>query len=471
MFFRSCALGLFCLFAPHFSEAMDWINPTNVNDPRFDSTTGQLKANPKNDTTLEIDTYRVPARRSTLLDRKGKILAYDVAFTRPAIWLIGGHSAEVLKTFENDLKKLNSLLNKDIEMAQLELDFFEKRRGTPIVLNIHLTEQEILKIQNAKIPRLRVIVSSMRSYPFASEMAHAVGWSTALTGYSKTHLYNPIYGQSGLESLLNKELTPRAGTLDVLRDTQDNTLKIIRESSGQEAKTVKVSIDSVLQKKLLISLKEKIKKGVLLVADALSGEVVVMLSLPSFDPNKFSPFEDIKYKNKILSDTSEPLSNRIFRKYQGIDLNAFKNSIRFKEDFEILVVDANANYAKLMSKETYSVEDMGVTPLYLLTLAQTLTYSAPLTLTSNAALKNIEDLEDLGVWNRVNFMGSATRDGSYVADNSAYTQTHKALVSVSTTEDRKYNIVLISEDTNMSDSRLSEINTTVEKKLGTSGPR
>lgn len=465
MILRLCALGLLCLSIQHLSAAFAWQNPRNVEDPRFDSATGQLKANPKNDVSLELNSYRVPARRTSIVDRNGKFLAHDVAFPRPAIWLIGGHGADVLNTFESDLNKLEILLSREIEVEPLDLIFFEKRRGTPLVLNLQLSEEEVLRIEKAKIPRLRSVVASSRNYPLASIMAHAVGWSTALRGYSRTHLYNPIYGQSGMESLFNKELTPQSGTVDVLKDAQDHTLKAIRESPAEEASTLQVSLDSNLQKKLLKTLNNKIKKGALLVADALSGEVLVLLSLPSFDPNKLSPFEDINYKNKLLKDSAEPLSNRVYRKYQGIDLNDFKNSIRFKEDLDHLVNEANNNYAKLISEDSYDVKEKGITPLYLLALAQTLSYSAPLSLKATAAKKNLEDFEDLGPWNRVNYLASATREGRYVLNNSAYPQTHKALLYVGTTQDRKYNFVLISEDKNMNDNSLIEIKTLVENTL------
>lgn len=446
-----------------------WENPTNKKDSRFDPTTGKLKSGPKNDTSLEIKIYKLPAVRSSLRDRNGIYIAYDVNFPRPAIWLSSGSGKEILKDFEDNLYKLNSLLNRNFSIAHYPPQFFEERRGSPVVLNEALSPNEIERLTAKKESRIQVVHTSARHYPYSDILAHICGWATILPELSLTHLYNPPYGKSGLESIFNKLLTPRAGTLEILKDAADHTLKQLYQNPAEKPTTLTVTVDAELQKKVLLKIRSKLKEGVVLVADSATGEIPVLLSLPSFDPNRHTPFADIKYKQQLLEDKTEPLSNRIFRDYKGVDIEALSQRMRFESDFSLNQYSASRNCARLLNKESFISSSSGLTPLYLLNLIQTLTHSAPLTLLSpsNPSFKKSDNsgFDELGNWNYIDFFSSATREGQYMKADSEVLQIKNAHVYIGSSRDRNFNFVLISEESDATDETLLEIKNSIEEVL------
>lgn len=341
-----------------------WVNPENIKDSRFDPKTGYFKASIKTDTSLEFRNFKIPPPRATLKDRRGVVLAYDEYFPRVAIWIEGGDAPKASDRFFKDLKVLGELINREIDMGDIPLKMFEERRGSPIVFNQVLSSAELEKIQKSNRPRIRVLQSTKRNYPFTSSLVHAVGWSTSLNFLSDTFIFHPIKGRSGIESLLDKRLSGKMGTLEVLRDARDYTLKMIFESQGESLDALNLGLDFVLQDKVINAINGSLTKGVVLVADALSGEIPVMLSLPTFNPMSFSPFVKEKFQTEYLSDPSEPMANRIYRNYYGSSWKNLENYLRYKDDFDSLSHQASVDYAQLMNLNSFVPQDRNVTPLF-----------------------------------------------------------------------------------------------------------
>lgn len=453
---------LFSLFVFSAQGKTVWVNPENKKDPRCDAETGHVKATITTDTSMEFRSFKVPQWRATFTDRQGVVLATDVAFSRAAIWLEGGDVEKVKKRFEADKVKLAELLKRDLRLAKLPLAVFEERRGSPIVFNQQLSEDDVAAIKKANLPRIRAIESSHRHYPLGAVFSHAVGWVMREESLTENYLFPTIRGRAGLESILNEEAAGKSGLIEVLRDSTNFEVKMILETAGVPAQLIELGLDSKLQSKVFESVSSEIKNGVVLVADTQTGEVPVMLSLPVFDPNIFNPFTKNTEFDKCAADDEEPLANKIYRNYKRIVLDDFSKCLKRPEDFQDFLREASYDYAKLMDIQGFIADESTVTPLFLLTLLQRMTESAPITFLKNKAspLGKVEESASCE-----GLKGTARRRGSFYLNGESIGLIKNASYYLGTTKNKQFNIVIFVEDSQINEKALLRIKKKIEKAL------
>lgn len=133
----------------------------------------------------------------------------------------------------------------------------------------------------------------LRRYPTGPLFAHPVGY------------YSIRYGRGGLEQSHNEDLSGRGGVV-TMRELGDRLL-----GQGQKGDNLALSMDSRVQQAAFAALGER--KGAIVALDPLNGQVLAMVSKPSFDPNPLSAHEgDIQERawQALTSDKDRPLNNR-----------------------------------------------------------------------------------------------------------------------------------------------------------------
>ena len=206
----------------------------------------------------------------------------------------------------------------------LQLDYGELsqtiRHATrpQIIIKDQLSRDEIAWIEShqdeTSYPEMQLIQSWRRQYPQNGFAAHVTGYvgeisETELSGpaFSEYH-QGDVIGKDGLERQYDKTLRGVDGQQRVQVDNlghERQTETTQEASAGQDLQT---TLDLDLQSVAELSMEGK--RGAVVALDPRSGEVLAMVSRPSFDPNKFTGRISRKDWNEIMTDPYKPLLNR-----------------------------------------------------------------------------------------------------------------------------------------------------------------
>lgn len=164
-------------------------------------------------------------------------------------------------------------------------------------------------------------VDNVRTYPMGEKFAHAVGYVGEISGsqlasedYTNYRLGDRI-GQSGIEAQYEKVLRGIDGGEIVEVDSLGIKLRSLRQNPPIPGQNLYLTIDADLQEIIYLHLKEGLEKsgsccGAAIAMDPGNGQVLALVSLPSYDPNIFTSLMDDQGIIKIFSHPDFPVLNR-----------------------------------------------------------------------------------------------------------------------------------------------------------------
>lgn len=244
-----------------------------------------------------IRSYMYEPPRGLISDRNGKILAISVP----------------VKTVYADAYEMNNkkvthnpeLLRKIAQILEIDAkDLFDKI-SNPRRRNVRL--KQYLPLENAhelaklKVPGLEISDNYRRYYPTGEINSHLVGF-----------LNSEGKGVYGVEQSFNQYLTSEPSTRTARKDLEGHIIENISVvEPGKLGGNLILSIDDRLQTFAFGALKNvvsesKASAASVIMMDVKSGEVLVMVNYPSFDPNDRSVFDSEKARNRALLDGFEP---------------------------------------------------------------------------------------------------------------------------------------------------------------------
>lgn len=177
----------------------------------------------------------------------------------------------------------------------------------------YISRDEAIKMEIDNDPRFKGLeFDSIRTYPLASASAHILGYVGEITAeelkMAKYKGYNPgdKVGRGGIEETYEKILRGTDGGEIIEVDAQGNKLRTLRETPAIPGQNLYLTIDAGLQMAAQKQLEEAVKKnksccGSVIAQDPRSGEILALVSYPSYNPKDIS--------GAILSDNS-PMLNR-----------------------------------------------------------------------------------------------------------------------------------------------------------------
>ena len=186
-----------------------------------------------------------------------------------------------------------------------------------------ITREEALAMEVKNDPKVANLeVDNVRTYPFKEKIAHIVGYVGEI---SETQLKDPDFkgyrlgdriGQSGIEFQYEKILKGIDGGEIIEVDSKGSKLRSLRLDAPIAGQNIYLTIDSVLQDKIYQNLKDALVKagsccGAAVAVDPQNGQVLALLSLPSYDPNIFSENGDDSAISDILNGSGSPVLNRV----------------------------------------------------------------------------------------------------------------------------------------------------------------
>lgn len=263
----------------------------------------------KNRTAVRLT---LPAR-GYIYDRNGVKLAENRK-TFQAV-LIREQAPDYLRTLEN-FQKLMSLSEE--EVARIKKEIKQKRPFMPIRIKDNLTFQEAALIQ-MNAPDLMGIQTEeeiMRVYPLGEYGAHVVGYVSLLTDRDMEKnpdsplLDLPGYriGRVGIEEAQESVLQGIPGMRKTEINVLGRTVRLLEEEKAVKGKNMALTIDARLQKEATKAMGEE--AGAAIVVDVQTGDVLALVSTPSFDANLFTVPISTKTWNALIKNEKNPLQNK-----------------------------------------------------------------------------------------------------------------------------------------------------------------
>src|SRR5579864_9502140 len=258
-----------------------------------------------------IRNVPVLAPRGKILDREGRTIVDNYP----------SFSALMMRDSTRDLAADAELIGQGLHLDPNEVRAKIRRFASlpqyqPIFLKEDITPDELAFVEahRNELPELDTIMAHRRLYPRNGFMAHLIGYVGEVTddmlNLPQFELYNPgdVVGISGVERRYNAMLMGENGSRQALVDSHGREVGRLGETEAIAGKPLKLTVDIDLQ----IAAEEALegRNGAIVAMDPRTGEILAMVSRPTFDPNDFSVRISRDEWNKLVNDPDKPLLNK-----------------------------------------------------------------------------------------------------------------------------------------------------------------
>lgn len=257
----------------------------------------------------QLTILPLDASRGLIFDRNGKILAensviYDIQLI-----------PQLTKNISQTLQKLldhNFISKEDIEIFNKTL--YQHKHFEKISVRADINENIAARLaaQMFQFPGVSIGAKLIRQYPYGEYSAHIVGYTglisqNELNSKDGNYLAHYYIGKSGIEKYYESFLHGKIGYEQVEVDAKGRIVQTKESQQPIRGKNLYLSIDIDLQKKVYDIMKDY--KGAAILIDTKTGEILAMVSTPSYDPNHLITNNTKKLK-KIFSSSNNPMYNR-----------------------------------------------------------------------------------------------------------------------------------------------------------------
>jgi len=257
--------------------------------------------------------------KKEIVPKRGKILVKEGSETYPLATNLTYYAVSVIPKHIQNKEETAQKLAKTLSLPEKEI--FEKINNNKLYIPpiAHkLEEAQANQVRELNIAGIYLEEEDIRCYPEGEAFSHILGFVDAERN-----------GQYGLEGFYNAELIGEKGILIGEKDTRGRIINYLDEKNVANGADLVLTIDRSLQfeayKKLKSAVEKfKAKSGSIIVMEPHSGEIMTMVSYPSFDPNKFNEVKDYDtFLNPAIAKTWEPGSVfKVLTMAAGIDSNA-----------------------------------------------------------------------------------------------------------------------------------------------------
>ncbi|ABZ00745.1 TPA: penicillin-binding protein 2 [Pseudomonas putida] len=262
-----------------------------------------------------VHVQPIPPTRGLIFDRNGVIVAdnrpsFSLSMTRER----AGNWQEVLDTIVEVLELT------DDDRALFEKRMRQGRRPfEPVPILFELNEEQIARVavNQFRLPGVEVVAQLVRHYPQGAHFAHSVGYVGRINekelktldpvNYSGTH----HIGKTGIERFYEDALHGQVGYEEVETNARGRVLRVLKRTDPKPGKDIVLSLDIKLQEAAEAALGGR--RGAVVALDPRTGEVLAMVSQPSFDPNLFVTGISFKAYAELRDSIDRPLFNRVLR--------------------------------------------------------------------------------------------------------------------------------------------------------------
>jgi len=251
------------------------------------------------------------APRGKLFDRDGHLLVDNYPSVSCFLVREQGHDTDA------DLPLIARGLNLDVEQLRSTLRHFRAAPGyqpIPIKQDITADEQAFIEAHRNELPELETIDEERRLYPRDGFAAHLIGYVGEVSeedlNLPRYAAYEPgdVVGKAGVEETYDELLRGQDGSRDEIVDSHGREVGYLRTQNSVPGQPLKLTIDIDLQRTAEVALGDA--NGAVVAMDPRNGEILAMVSHPSYDPNAFAVRINRTDWNQLITNPNHPLMNK-----------------------------------------------------------------------------------------------------------------------------------------------------------------
>ena len=256
--------------------------------------------------------------RGLILDRNGVLLASNYS----------AYTLEITRAKVRNLEDTIEELSQIIEIGARDRRKFKRlmedsKSFESIPIRTRLTDEEVARFaaQRYRFPGVDIKARLFRNYPLGETGAHLIGYIGRINQREKERIEDSddaanyrgtdYIGKLGVESSYEKTLHGHTGVERLETSAGGHAIRRLASYSATPGDTVMLSVDIKLQK--LIEEMFGDRRGALVAMDPRNGEILAMVSKPTFDPNLFVEGIDQENWAALNESINKPLLNRALR--------------------------------------------------------------------------------------------------------------------------------------------------------------
>lgn len=259
-----------------------------------------------------INLRLIAPSRGIITDRFGEPLAVNDQNFRVVL------VAEEAKDVQAVLGRLGqSVPLTDADVARIIRDVKRRRAFVPVTVKENLNWEQVswIDVNGPELPGLSIEVGESRRYTYGIETAHIVGYVGAvaeadLTGDPVLSLPGFRVGKSGIEKQYETELRGQAGSTQVEVNAVGRVIRELNRDEGKPGREVRLTLDLGLQRYVMERLKTEFSAAAVIM-DVHNGDVLAMVSHPSYDANLFPNGISSANWRQLVEDPYGILNNKV----------------------------------------------------------------------------------------------------------------------------------------------------------------
>jgi penicillin-binding protein 2 len=251
------------------------------------------------------------AGRGKLFDRENRLIVDN--YPSVSCFLVREQNRNV----DADLPLIAKGLDLDLEQLRSTLRRYRAAPGyqpIPIKQDVTADETAFIEAHRNELPELETIKEERRLYPRDGFAAHLIGYVGEV---SEEDLNNPRYvynnpgdmvGKAGVEETYDQLLRGQDGSRDVVVDSHGREVGYLGIQHAKPGQDLKLTIDIDLQRTAELALGDA--NGAVVAMDPRNGEILALVSHPSYDPNAFAVRINRKDWSDLVNNPNHPLMNK-----------------------------------------------------------------------------------------------------------------------------------------------------------------
>lgn len=258
-----------------------------------------------------VNIVPIPPNRGLIFDRKGVLLAQNTP----------SFSLDLVPEQIKDMEGTLAALGKIVALDEDDLDEFKKRlkqrhpyEGIP--LRLRLSEEEVARfaVNRYRFPGVDIHARLARDYPLGTLAVHAVGYVGRINEKELRALDSSDYrgtsyiGKTGVEKFYEDTLHGEVGYQHEETNAAGRVLRVLERRLPTPGQNLYLTLDLDLQQVAELALTGK--RGSVVAIGAKTGEVLVLASMPGYDPGAFVNGISRTDYQALQADIDQPLFNR-----------------------------------------------------------------------------------------------------------------------------------------------------------------
>ena len=262
----------------------------------------------------KVRVSTIKAKRGSILDRNDIALAEDGNIA--SVGIVPGKLGE---NRDESISKISELTGVSTDYINELLNASYVKDDTFVAVKKIVDSNQDLKNELLTIPGVMINKEDGRVYSLGKEASHLIGYVQPISSEElkenegKGYTTNSLIGKTGLELAYEDTLRGIDGTDIYIVDENENRVSTIAKQDKKDGKDVKLTIDSNMQKQVYDQMQND--KGLFVIMEPKTGELLALVSTPSYDSNDFVVGLTTDKWNELNNDENRPLFNRFTQKY------------------------------------------------------------------------------------------------------------------------------------------------------------